>query len=379
MRKSVSHGQNGWFLENNTVRLFLTEFGGHMAPVSFFHSSKNPLEPYFISPWQDEHQIPERPVLRPMRGDFFCAPFGVDNSYRKEEHPSHGESAVGQWDSPTVTIEGEDVFLSTRIKTTAREGSIRKEIFLKKDESVIYQRHCIEGFSGPLSFGHHAILDPPEKGSLQIGHSPIQFGMVAPRPEAAYCSREYYSLSPASRFTRIEKVPTIWKEEPYTDCSRFPAREGFGDILQIYQRQPKNPGKPAWLCATVASRGYLWFALKNPALLNSTVMWMENRSRHQVPWNGRTCCLGLEDVCSYFAAGLKHSARKNMLSEQGIPTSLRLKQNKSLTVPYIQGLARIPKSYGKVVRARFEKSGVEFTDSTGNRIEIPVSWEFLFE
>ncbi|ORC35349.1 hypothetical protein B4O97_09245 [Marispirochaeta aestuarii] len=379
MRKSVSHGQNGWFLENNTVRLFLTETGGHMAPVSFFHSSKKPLEPYFISPWQDEHQIPERPVLRPMRGDFFCVPFGIDNAYRKEEHPSHGESAVGQWESPTVTIEGEDVFLSTRIRTRIREGSVRKEIFLKKDESVIYQRHIIEGFTGPLSLGHHAILAEPGKGRFLISHSPIRFGMVAPRREPAYRTQEYYSLSPSARFTRIEKVPTIWKEDPYADCSVFPAREGFGDVLQIYQRQPRAQGKPAWICAGAPSEGYLWFALKNPEILNSTILWMENRGRHQVPWSGRTCCLGLEDVRSYFAEGLKYSARKNPLSEIGISTSLRLKENQALTVPYIQGVARITKSFGKVTHARFDKSGVSFFDAYENRVEVPVSWGFLFE
>jgi hypothetical protein len=379
MRKSVSHGQNGWFLENSTVRLFLTETGGHMAPVTFFHRSRKPLKPYFISPWQDEHERPEWPVLRPMRGDFFCVPFGTDNNFRGEVHPAHGESAVERWESPTVTIEGEDVFLSTSMKTKVREGGIRKEIFLKKDESVIYQRHTIEGFTGPVSLGHHAILDPSAQGPFLIGHSPIQFGMVAPRSSAAYSAREYYSLAPGSWFSRIEKVPTIWKEEPFSDCSIFPAREGFGDILQIFQRKPKAKEKPVWTSATAASEGYLWFALKNPAILNSTVLWMENCSRHQAPWNGRTRCLGLEDVCSFFAEGLKTSARKNLLTEQGIPTSVRLKQKQALTIPYIQGVVRVPRSFGKVVKVRFEKSGVQFFDSAETMVETAVSWQFLFE
>ena len=50
----VAHSQPSFLLANDQVRLSVTEVGGHMAPVKFFADSKTPIEPYYISPWQDE-------------------------------------------------------------------------------------------------------------------------------------------------------------------------------------------------------------------------------------------------------------------------------------------------------------------------------------
>ena len=55
--------------------------------------------------------------------------------------------------------------------------------------------------------------------------------------------------------------------------------------------------------------GFLWFSLKDPAVLPMTMLWMENHGRHFPPWNGRNCCLGLEDLCGYFAGGYAPSVR----------------------------------------------------------------------
>jgi hypothetical protein len=378
MKKSSSHGKSGWFLENGTVRLFLTETGGHMAPVSFFPASDKPLEPYYISPWQDEDPEPEVPVLKSLRGDFFCLPFGADNAYRSENHTVHGESATSAWSAPTVTIEGERASLVTRMETGERPGKIEKEILLLKDQPVIYVRHTLSEYSGPFPLGHHATLGAPKKGSLKIGVSPILFGMTSPRNHLGTAGGEYFSLAPLARFSKLEKVPTVWKQEPYTDCTVFPAREGFVDILQIYQKPAAGRKIPAWVTAAAAGDGYLWFSLKNPEVLNSTVFWMENRGRHQPPWNGRNCCIGLEDVRAYFAEGLKSSARKNAVNEAGIPTVVRLSPAQSFTVPYIEGVIRIPKSYGRTEKARFEKNKVIFIDGKGREAKSEVAWEFLF-
>lgn len=378
MKKSSSHGQEGWLLENDSVSLFLTEVGGHAAPIRFFPSSKKPVEPYYISPWQGEGLDIDVPVLVPLRGNFFCAPFGADNRLKGENHTPHGEPATARWPSPTVTIEGDRAYLVSSLQTEERPGQTTKEIFLQKGHAAVYQRHTLEGYKGVFPLGHHATLAPPAKGSLRIGHSPIQLGITSPWGEVPTADGEYYSLAPLSRFTKLEKVPTRWKADPFTDCSLFPAREGFVDLLQIVQKPPKRPNTPAWLTATASEEGYLWFALKDPSILNSTVFWMENHGRHQAPWNGRNCCIGLEDVTAYFAEGLKPSAGKNLLSENGIETALKLDPKKPVVVPYIEGVVRVPKGFGRVQKARFEADRVIFTDESEKAVTAAVAWDFLF-
>ena len=72
-----------------------------------------------------------------------------------------------------------------------------------------------------------------------------------------------------------------------------------------------------WTCAVCEEEGFLWYSFKDRAVLPSMVMWMENHGRHGAPWNGRNCCIGLEDVCAYFAKGLLPSVEDNDISATG--------------------------------------------------------------
>ena len=72
----VVHSQKAWVISSDQVELAVTQLGGHMAPVSFFRRDAKPVQPYHITPWQDEKLKVENPVLVPLRGDFFCLPFG---------------------------------------------------------------------------------------------------------------------------------------------------------------------------------------------------------------------------------------------------------------------------------------------------------------
>jgi len=64
-----------------------------MAPVTFFRNTSHPIQPYHISPWQDEAPIEmPAPVLKTLRGDCFCLPFGGNSeAVAGEKHPPHGE------------------------------------------------------------------------------------------------------------------------------------------------------------------------------------------------------------------------------------------------------------------------------------------------
>lgn len=91
-------GQDSWAFASTTVACCITRAGGHMAPVTFFRDTATPVQPYFISPWQGEPgQRPYEPVLGPLRGDFFCLPFGANPPWRGEAHRIHGETAYRRW------------------------------------------------------------------------------------------------------------------------------------------------------------------------------------------------------------------------------------------------------------------------------------------
>ncbi len=134
-----------------------------------------------------------------------------------------------------------------------------------------------------------------------ISTSPVNYGYTNKYGGPGYNGGEYYSLASFQKFTTLEKVPTVWKNEPYTDCTVFPAREEFVDILP------------------------------------STVLWMENRGCHMSPWDGRNCCIRIEDVCSHLADGLSVSAEENVLNRDGIKTVHQLTEGEPFKVNYIHG------------------------------------------
>ncbi len=371
IKSEIIKGQKSWVLENKNIRLCLTERGGHMAPVVFMKDSDKPVEPFYISPWAEENlDLENEPdVLIPLRGDFFCLPFGGDNSWNGESHSVHGEVSGSRWSLASEQAEDSIVL---KMDTTARLGSVTKKIEIKEGENHLYISHTVEGFAGPASLGHHATF--PGGTKKYISTSPIKFGYTNKNESANCKGGEYYSLASLKRFESLEKVPTIWKENKFTDCSVFPAREGFVDILQVFNKSGEDF---AWSAVTVPKEGYLWFSLKDAEIMPSTVLWMENRGRHQNPWNGRNVCIGVEDVCSSFADGLAVSAENNFLNKEGIKTCHQLKEESPFLVKYIQGVVRIPDGFERCRTIEKKDDGIAITSFSGKVVFTTVHSDFL--
>ena len=374
------HSQPSAILATKDVEVAVTTRGGHMAPVTFFRSSDRPVQPYYVSPWQDEAPLPmPAPVLVTLRGDFFCMPFGGNSAeVAGEKHPPHGEIVGELWEVVGTKQAGDVSTLTMEIDTKVRKGRVIKELSLVDGQNAVYSRHTIEGFAGRAPLGHHATLAMPEKeGAVRIATSPIRFGMTCPGVFSDPKQREYQALLPGAKWTDLAKVPVAWKGAADADLTRLPGRYGYADLVQLVNESSEKTGGPAWTTATFPADGYLWFALKDPAVLTTTVFWMENHGRHGHPWNGRNNCLGIEDATAFFADGLAASVSDNLLSKEGIATAVTLTADKPTTVNYIQGVVRIPEGFENVKTLEFAPGEVTFVSTTGKRVTAPVRHEFL--
>src|SRR5947199_5342113 len=97
-RLHVVHGQPSWAFRSSHVHAHLTKLGGHLGPVSF-RLDHRLVAPLSVAPWAEEKIAADTiPLLRVLRGDFFCAPFGGNvTPWRGEIHPVHGETANASW------------------------------------------------------------------------------------------------------------------------------------------------------------------------------------------------------------------------------------------------------------------------------------------
>ncbi|TVQ27796.1 MAG: hypothetical protein EA383_01840 [Spirochaetaceae bacterium] len=351
-------GQASWMVETNTIQAWVTEQGGMMAPVTFRLPSGRTVEPYYVAPWYDENREVEPAVLGPLRGDFFCLPFGADNAVGSEDHQPHGESAYATWRLLERASHDDAQTLSLGIDYQACAGSITKNLHFSEGHAVIRTEHVIRGFSGRYPLGHHATLHGGSGGAIwRIYTAPFDYGATDPSFVEPAAGGEYHALEPGVSFDSLDSIPTRWKGVADADGSRFPARRGFIDLYAVYRTPPDEPEKRiAWSAAYNRDEHYLWFSVKDASVLPATVFWVENGGRHQAPWDGRNSCIGIEETCTYFAAGRRESVDDNDVSRRGIPTAVSLDADRRTVIRTVQGVLEIPE----------EPDSVEFlTDAEG--------------
>lgn len=369
-------GAPSWRLANTTVDAFVTEQGGHLGPVTF-HTSAGDIQPFAVAPWGTEtRDAATPPLLRTLRGDFFCAPFGGNGTpWGSERHPPHGETAGHRWQLQALDTPAPGrVRLEAEMNTTVRPGRVRKVIELREGETNVYCRHHVQGMSGPMCLGHHAMLQfPAEAGAGRIAVSPFRRGQVCPLPFEDPARGGYSSLLTGARFRDLRHVPLA--QGGHADLTCYPAREGYEDLVMISARV-----RPvvAWTTVAFPAQGYLWFALKDPTVLASTVLWHSNGGRHYPPWNGRhRHVLGLEEVTSYFHFGLAESAAENPVSKAGIPTVLRLRRDRPLVVSLIMGVVPIPARFDRVETLSVSPDHLVLRSSSGVVVKHAVDVTFV--
>jgi hypothetical protein len=359
------------------VQACVTQAGGHLGPVTFDRQGKK-IQPYSIAPWAEEKIDPSLPtILKVLRGDFFCMPFGGNGkAFRGEKHPVHGETANASWKFEAIEVDGGKQTLHLSLDSKTRPGRVDKRITVADGQDVVYSEHTISGMKGPMSPGHHAMLQfPEEPGSGIISTSPFVYGQVLPDAFEVPANKGYQCLKPGAVFTSLSEVPTLTGD--LADLSRYPARRGFEDLVILVADQEIPFG---WTAVAFPKQRYVWFALKNQHVLRQTVFWISNAGRHYAPWNGRHACrMGLEEVTSYYHYGLAESAAKNGLSEKGYPTCIQMNPKVPLVIPYIMGVAAIPAGFDKVtaIEATEQKDGIVIASASGKRVKAAVDLAFL--
>lgn len=302
-------------------------------------------------------------------------PFGANATpWQGEQHPVHGETANARWKCLALLNDAGTHCLHLQLRTKTRPGLVDKVIFLREDHTVLYCRHVLSGFTGPMNFGHHAMLRfPAVEGGGLISTSRFVWAQVFPQPFENPAQGGYQCLKPGAKFTNLSHVPRL--DGTMADLSRYPARRGFEDLVMMVS-DPKLPF--AWTAVVFPEEGYAWFALKDPRVLRQTIFWISNGGRHYPPWNGRHLqVMGIEDVTSYFHLGLAESAARNPLNRAGYATVEQLNPQMPLIIPYIMGVVSVPKGFNHVKSIERVRGGIRLTSANGKTARATVTMEFL--
>ncbi len=361
------HGEPSWCLSHDRVSLQVACRGGHLAPVKFKLGSRT-VSPYSLAPWTRDEVDPCLPdLLKVLRGDFFCFPFGA-----QKDAPPHGVAANADW----KVVAGGDEVLHLGMDDPDSGAWLEKILSLREGETAIYCDHRISKAEGRYSYGNHPILDftgiPEGEGRVSI--SPFRWGSVYTGVFSNPLNREYQALKQGAEFSDLQAVPLA--SGGTTDLTRYPARQGFEDLVMM-ANMPATPEQPfAW--SAVVFDGYLWFSLKNPADFPATIFWITNGGRHGEPWNGRHLGrLGVEEVLSHFADGVDIS-RTDPLKDVGVPTTREFRKDETVSLRTIQAVAEVPAGFGMVTSIVPAGPGkVKISGDSGQSIETAIDWNFV--
>lgn len=375
-RSAWIQGQDSFLLRSSTIDLAITSLGGMLAPVTFFPGGDQPIEPYHIAPWAEENLPPDTPpMLRALRGDWFCSAFGENRvPHGGRRLPPHGESANRRWMPIANGHTPSGCWMRIGVDLPRQGGSCEATTALLDGHSVIYQRHDLKGLTGPINPGHHATLQFPDaEGAGHFSSSQLRyarsFGEFIDGPQ----SQRYSCLKPDTPSADLQAVPMI--SGLHTDLTRFPARQGFDDVFLLCA---DSTLEVAWNAVAFPDQGYVWFALRNPRQLASTLLWFSNGGRDFPPWNGRhRSVMAIEDVTAFFHVGIAASCERNALTEHGIRTCLMPDPQGRLSISYIQGVARIPAGFDRVATIDADGSALRLRSDARKVVEIPCHVEFL--
>jgi hypothetical protein len=359
------------------VELAITRFGAMLGPVTFHADSDRPIRPYAIAPWADTpHEAKSTPpILQALRGDFVCSAFG-DNvePWDGRPLPPHGDTANNHWRFVHQITTAQGSALRLELALPIQGGQCVATTVLLEGHQFVYQRH---DFSGLAVFnpGHHAML----RCSERCASTTSSFGphvLVGTPPEAAASASDPKRSRLQPGCLAADAASVLGRDGARIDATRFPGPSGMDDTFMICADPALEHG---WSAATFHDAGYVWLALRNSAQLPSTFVWLSNGGRSDPPWNSRhSGVLGLEDMMGYYGAGLAASARINELNARGIATCRRMQAAETASIPYIQGVMRIPGGFDVVASVKPAAAGeLLVTARNGCEVRVPCRWEFL--
>jgi hypothetical protein len=368
-------GQPCYAPASDTVRVFVTVQGGHLTAE--FNGRGGILEPFYTAPWWKEPWMEDADwIIRLLRGDFFCLPFGSNvEPVGGRKYLLHGRTANDCWEPVSSEERKGETTLVARMDLDEPGSEVEKTIRLLDGQPVIYQRHVVRGLELKSPVAHHPTLQCPEApGSAIVDLSPPLAGFTIPSPVDIPENKGYGLLMPNAAITDRTRVPTVYGG--VADTSRYPVRRGHEDGV-MYVNDPAR--EFVFTSVTMPERGLLYFQLKNPRVFSETLFWMCDGGRYSAPFNGRaTGVLGAEEITGYFWEGIKPSIEPNAIAQKVYRTTVDFRRGTPQDFRLIMAAIPVSKDFAGVTDIiRANAKSVTVLGRRGERIDVPCEVDYL--
>ncbi|MDR3428386.1 hypothetical protein [Silvimonas sp.] len=288
---------DSWTLDWAWGDVTLQALGGMLAPVTFVLEDDRAIQPMQIAPWGDKPDPQWPGVLRQLRGEWPCVPFGMaqapqhlDPSWpvANDTNPfDHGYGANHEWQ----LVHQTDETLTIAINYPADDAVARLEREVRVDPEraaitvtlIIHARHETQ-----IPVALHPTFAVPASG-VEVLACQIESAHTYPQPTEWKVSK----LRPDRSASSLAALPGIQGE---VDITHLPLPYATEELVQLRGcRPPFVLRYPGWQADVTLD----WDTQQLPDAL----LWISNGGRAFAPWSGRHYALGVEPLNSFFDLG----------------------------------------------------------------------------
>lgn len=310
--------------------------GGMLGPVTFLLPDGRPVSPLHVAPWFDDPERDAQPaILRELRGEWPCIPFGTDapralplgwsadgESFEGAGVP-HGHASNTEWRftnvgpmSVELVCDYPETHPVRRLTRTIKPDPNAPALDITL--TVETRRPC------RLPIGLHPTFRLPLDSSVRLMPPVFREGRVFPldvEPGQGL-------LQPGTTFSTLGAVRR--RDGGNLSLTDLPLEENAEELVQLcgvtggFQLCHRE----GWSVTLDWDTGHF------PSLL----LWISNRGRAYAPWNGRHVALGVEPVCAAFDLGPAISTMPNPISAHGIATAHDFHPDRPFTTHYRIGV-----------------------------------------
>lgn len=346
---------------------------GHICHFEVSRGGRT-IAPLHVAPWVTDGAVASddriAPNVRRLSGDFFCAPFGLNDI---EPAPTHGWPANSGWTLLDEIPHPEGgVTARFELLRTVMGARVRKELMLRDGHPFVYQRHRFLGGQGGMTAAHHVMTHLPRGGRSSFSRKAYaELPPIALEPDPA---RGRSILRYPSKTFDLEALPLA--AGGTASLRDYPFAERHEDFFMLVEASESRLG---WTAVVRLDAGEAVIVLKDPKALPVTLVWMSNGGRDYPPWSGRhTHVLGIEDARCWSLFGHAASVSANPLNEAGIPTCFELEPSGSVSVRHVLGGVPIPPDWHSIDAIDASLGLLILREQGGQSLTLPYDDAFVF-
>lgn len=311
--------------------------GAMIGPAAFDIGGRT-VEPLAVAPWGDEPEAPTWPgVLRGLRGDWPCVPFGMPETRR--DLPADWQAGLGE--GPVLDPEPHGYCSNHDWTLTPESASgVLAAIGYPADHPIRWLERTVRGDPAAPAIDFTLTIHARRDVSLPVGLHP-----TLRLPE----DRRGARLRVDGDDVRVWTYPV--DAEP--GRSRFAPDQravspstvalAAGGTADLFALDLSGDSEDIVLLTGVAGRvalenlveGYRVTVEWDAAVLPGCLIWLSNLGRRMPPWNGRFRGIGIEPVSSAFDFGTVYAASAgHPLARSGFKAQVDLKAGRPWTTAY---------------------------------------------